>query len=954
MKSFKKVLATTLAAAMVITAVPVSSANAAAQPKLSATKKTYYAGKSYKLKVTTPSSWKSVKVTSKSSKKSVATVKTSKKTITVKAVKAGKSTVTVKVTGKNKKGKKLSKTLKCAVTVKTPKITAAPAQTVKVGTTASVKPSVKPASAKLSYKSSDAAVAAVDANGVVTGVAVGKATVTVTAKVGTKTLTATTDVTVEANEVVLSDVKQTASNAFTATFSDDASKTVKKEDFTVEKTDKTATLAVQSLTFAADGKTATVKLASNMENGVKYNITCQKVTKELTAEIGEVAKVEILTTKAQQGKVTPIEFKLMDANGIDVTPAKNVDSTCQINVTGTYSSAEKDTPSKATITMTAVGDKAEVEITYDSGVKDAALVTAKGEIECVKAEAEKGTATFKTEGDLNSKSECEKFYKETSDKEVSVAEGVEKTVYFCAVNGTTAVDYDKYEVESSDETKFSVSATKDTGKYLKIVVTGNNAGTAAINVNASKYGVVTQYQIPVTVIKDELAVSMTAEIDRKEMSNSPDPDYEATITVKFYDAAGKEVTKDVAYSVEITNTSDKLSSASADGVTISGNKFKIDATNAALSGDYTKVKPKTYQLRVKGQDTVADRTFTKNLNVTVKKLPEKAFTTGAAMDYKLEMAKTTVDEEAAVKNVADGANKVRAYAECGGLFAGYVDNAGLIALDNIKATDATKIVNVGVAASYGNEYYKDATDNGQCDLVYSNSYNSTPGTPYTRTTAKMTLPAGAGNRSVTYNVAVAQADLVNDIKLPSVTSGSAIYPISLSGCQYGDSTAIENTGNGYVVMKNGKETDFQTLAKTGRWNVELIYNKYDSSKPSNTGAEVVKSNSFSVTGLKFNPTVTAGDRNVSALSFDEIVKALSTNVDMNNDNGSNISIVGLIYTDKNKKMVCAHTTDSVDATNTDGTKTFIKYAVVVDTVKVNATVIPVYYCVPLNVTFTLK
>lgn len=39
MKSFKKVLATTLAAAMVITAVPVSSANAAAQPKLSATKK---------------------------------------------------------------------------------------------------------------------------------------------------------------------------------------------------------------------------------------------------------------------------------------------------------------------------------------------------------------------------------------------------------------------------------------------------------------------------------------------------------------------------------------------------------------------------------------------------------------------------------------------------------------------------------------------------------------------------------------------------------------------------------------------------------------------------------------------------------------------------------------------------------------------------------------------------
>ena len=38
MKTFKKVLASTLAAAMVVTALPVTPANAAAAPKLSTTK----------------------------------------------------------------------------------------------------------------------------------------------------------------------------------------------------------------------------------------------------------------------------------------------------------------------------------------------------------------------------------------------------------------------------------------------------------------------------------------------------------------------------------------------------------------------------------------------------------------------------------------------------------------------------------------------------------------------------------------------------------------------------------------------------------------------------------------------------------------------------------------------------------------------------------------------------
>ena len=848
----------------------------------------------------------------------------------------------VKVTGKNKKGKKLSKTLKCAVTVKTPvlnldKSTA----TVEAGGTVKITATAKPASAQKSvtYTTSDSSIATVAADGTVTGVAAGTATITATAKSGTKTLTKTVTVTVtEAAAAVaeLSAVTQTASDAFTAAFTLDASNTVTKDDITVEKTDKTASLEVKSLVFAADGKTATVTLNRNMENGVKYSVTIKGVTKEIDAKVGAVTKVEILTKTAQQGKDTKIDFRLWDADGIDVTPAKEIDSTCQITVTGDYQSAER-TPSKAAITMAKIGDKAEVEIIYDTGAKEFVPLTGKGTIECVKAEATEGTAAFKVSSVLNQKSSCEKFYKEDSDKEVSVAEGKEKTVFFCATNAgkTEAVNYDKYEVESANENVFSVSAVKDNGKYLEIVVTGNNAGSAAINVSATKYGAVSSYRIPVTVTKDEVATRMEASIDRTEMSNSPDPDYKATVSVKFYDANGVEVTKDTKYSVEITNTSDKQSQSSADGVTIAnGNEFKIDATGC--SGDYKQVKPKTYQLRVTGQDTVADKTFVKVLNVTVKKLSEDAFAAkGAAMVYKLEMAKSKVNEEAAVKNTADGKNKVRVYAECGNLFAGYVDQNGEIATNQIHATTATQITSVGVAVSYGNEYYTNTAANAtSCDLVYDML-------AATNTRAGAKMPIDTTNRYVEYSVT--GSTLKDEIKLPSVTSGGAIYPISLSGCTYGDGASV---ATGYIAMNYGKETDFQTLAKTGRWNVELIYND-------NGGKEVVKSNTFTVEGLGFTPKVTAGDRDVSALSFDEINKALSTNVDMNNDNGSNISIVGLIYTDKDsKQMVCAHAGDSVAATNTDGTKTFIKYAVVVDNVDGGAT--PIYYCVPLNVTFTLK
>jgi uncharacterized protein YjdB len=150
MKSTKKVLALALALAMGVTAVPVTSAEAATTgvPKT----KTYYAGKSYTLTLTTPKTWKSVKTTWTSSKKSVATVsKVSAKKATVKAVKAGTATVKVKVTSYKKNGKtvKSGKTYSCKVTVNDPTLTVktTPSQVV-VGSETDLGVTVKPASTR--------------------------------------------------------------------------------------------------------------------------------------------------------------------------------------------------------------------------------------------------------------------------------------------------------------------------------------------------------------------------------------------------------------------------------------------------------------------------------------------------------------------------------------------------------------------------------------------------------------------------------------------------------------------------------------------------------------------------------------------------------------------------------------------------------------------------------------
>lgn len=225
MKSSKKALAFALAAAMAITGVPVTNAGAATTTaKLGATKATIYAGSSKYISVSTPSSWKSVKLSVSSSKTSVASVKknNAKKKIRVDAVKAGTAKVTVKVTAK-KSGKTVKKTLSANITVKDYKVRLVDAAgtTVSnttidttVGTAVKLTAKTAPANDKVTFTSDNESVATVDASGNVTPVKAGTAVITA------KTDKASDKVTIVVADKLTDGVTATLVNPFSSDYPD--------------------------------------------------------------------------------------------------------------------------------------------------------------------------------------------------------------------------------------------------------------------------------------------------------------------------------------------------------------------------------------------------------------------------------------------------------------------------------------------------------------------------------------------------------------------------------------------------------------------------------------------------------------------------------------------------------------------------------------------------------------
>ena len=655
MKSSKKVLALALAAAMVVTAVPATNAEAATTGVTKS--KTCYAGKSFNLTLTTPSSWKSVKTTWTTSKKSVAKVaKKSTKKVKVTGVKAGTATVKVKVTAK-KSGKKVSKTYTCKVTVKNPALTLKAANEVAVGATEQITATVKPAGTAVTYTTSDATIATVDEKGVVTGVKDGE--VTITAKAGKTTKT----VKMTVKKYVVKSVKQTKANTFEAVVLGKTSD-LKASNVTVTNKATNAAYAVKSVSVdATDATKVTVETFAEFTDGATYVVSVAGTAVDVAVSDGVVKDVAVNPTQISANTDgTEIKAQLIDKDGIVLkeftTESKpnNVDFT--LSTTQGYVSGTK-------LVLPVVGNKGTAEVTYhtykyDANAKEEGVITKKVEIVSV-AETAATVAGYNYTIGTSAPADWSKVQKVNT---FSISDSV--NAYFNFLDSNKKDVTANYSVVSSDSSVLLLPETKLTTPSVALVAV--KAGSAYINV-VKDGKVVTS--LPVTVTDARKLVNFTLSASSVTVSNKVTTPVK--VDVKAVDQTGKEIAlKNITCSAlgtteffDVNQTADKKaieikSTAKAGSYTLkveaednSGNKVtRTIAVNVVDTGDVTKDTAKDLRLVVDPSEIdlaiASDATNTdKKIKVSVA-----AYEKGAKLG---DVALTSVQfgSDAAVSTTAD-------------------------------------------------------------------------------------------------------------------------------------------------------------------------------------------------------------------------------------------------------------------------------------------------------------
>jgi hypothetical protein len=662
MKSSKKVLAFALAAAMVVTAVPATNAQAASTAKLSAKKATVYVGSSKTLTVTTPSSWKSVKTTVSSSAKSIAKVsKTSTKKVKVTAVKAGKAKVTVKVTAK-KNGKKVSKTLASNITVKDYKVrledatgaTVSGTTIAVVGTPVQFTAKTAPAKAAVTYTSSDSAIATVDATGKVTPVKTGKVTITAA------TDKASTTAEVEVKNYVLKSVAQTKANTLETVVLGKTSD-IKPADIKITNTANNNAIAVKSVSVdKADATKVTVETFADMKDAAKYNVELDGTVQTFTATDGVVSDVNVTpVTIAANTKGTEIKGQTVDKNNIIIDEFKASEASgknAELNLSTTQGYVDGDK-----LVLPTVGNKGTAEVKYhtykfDTNGNEVGAYTKKVDITAVAENAITTTGFNMTFAD-----KAPNWDKDKTTNQLAI--GSSKNAYFKFVgsDGKEISNYSDYSVVSSDDSILLLPKTTLINSTTPVSVKGIKEGAAYINVLDKDGKVVKSLAVSVTASSKltnvtlgntAITISKTASVDNK-------------VSVKAVDQYNNDITTASKIILSgATSDADKAISATRDG-----NDVKVVATVAAEAG-----KTYTVKVEVKNGDVTINRYFTVKVvktNDDVTKASDLRLEVSGVKDGKVDMAVADdADAEKAAKNVT-----VRVAAYDAGAKIGYVDNA---------------------------------------------------------------------------------------------------------------------------------------------------------------------------------------------------------------------------------------------------------------------------------------
>ena len=625
MKSSKKVLAFALAAAMVVTAVPATNAQAASTAKLSAKKATVYSEGYKTVTVKTPKSWKSVKVTATSNKKSVAKVKkTAAKKIKVTGVKPGTAKVTVKVTYKTstKKSAK-TKTKKLTYTMKVAKASVALSgdSAVAVGSTTKLTTTKKASSrAKITYTSSDETIATVSEDGTVKGVKAGKATITAKLVIGKDTATATQEV--EVKNYVLSTVAQNKLTELTATVTGNT-KNLKASDFTVKSEATNVVYPVSKVTVdSKDASKVTLTLFSELKDAATYDVTLDGITKTFVASDGKVASIAL--DKATIPYATETEIKLVskDANGVIIKELKYGDTDNSYNFTIDTKGNGYTTGSK--LYLNKIGDTAEATIEYKTGKYDQ-NGKAEGNIGpnkvTITAADQSAINDFKVRIDGANK----KFDKAKDTNKIAAGE-TGKYAYFMIkdATGTEVSKYD-YTVESSDKTVLMLASNTISSKSVGL--TPVKQGTAYILFKDKDGKIVNSVAIDVTAGRE----AATLELDKYSVDASTSKTVAAkTVSVKVKDQYGDEVAASNYSNVHVSYLSGPVKNESA--VAFDASKKAVVVTGSAF--DASKTGAYVYKVA-----------YTKdNKEIVAKTLTVNVQKPGSAVDsYRLDLDKSSVD-----------------------------------------------------------------------------------------------------------------------------------------------------------------------------------------------------------------------------------------------------------------------------------------------------------------------
>ena len=628
MKSSKKVLAFALAAAMVVTAVPATNAQAASTAKLSAKKATVYSEGYKTVTVKTPKSWKSVKVTATSNKKSVATVKkTAAKKIKVTGVKPGTAKVTVKVTYKTstKKNAK-AKTKKLTYTLKVAKVGVALSgdSVVAIGSTTKLTNTKKNSSrAKITYTSSDDSIATVAADGTVTGVKAGKATITAKITVGKDSATTTKDV--EVKNYVLSTVAQNKLTELTATVAGNT-KNLKPTDFVVKNETTNVVYPVSKVSVdSKDASKVTLTLFSELKDAATYDVTLDGITKTFVASDGKVASIGLDNVTIPAATETEVKLVSKDANGVIVKEVSypSSDSTYDFTIDtkgNGYTSGSK-------LYLNKVGDTAEATITYKTGKYDQ-NGKPEGNIGpnkvTITAVDQAVVNSFDARIDDNTKAS---FDKAKDTKKIAVKDP-NKAVFFKIkdANGKeiSSSEYAKYSVETSDKTvlmlatsslgskKVNVTALKSGTAYILIKKDDKVVGSVAIEIGAER--TVATLELDKYSVTVSRSLTGDAKAVKATVKDQYGDDISATLNVECLstDVSGK-VPADISGANYYTYDNDKT----------------VTFKNSAEKGNYV------YKISYKkdGKEVVA-----KTVSVTVK---EATNTTATA--WRLDVANDNAD-----------------------------------------------------------------------------------------------------------------------------------------------------------------------------------------------------------------------------------------------------------------------------------------------------------------------